>query len=290
MTGSVIGASGSSPAASGQSRRGAHDGRCLRRQLHLRRLGCDADGIPPPPPEPLPPPPPGPGSPTPGVVVVGVVLDAAGGLGRRAVLAIAAFTFAGLLLDVSSVVIVGLGRLAPARGFAGCGCRRLGLSPAAWSHSAVVGDSDSVLSAGLVVSAGLVLSAGLVVSVLRCHGLACRPRLRLRPSRRSCRCVLLGVAVAASFESPVAAGLRRGRWFGKGQRAAETTHEQAGGHEAGRRGDVHTRTHSSPPLAALPAGTIHWSDDSCIRISRRFAVDIKLLAIGARRCGKCHGR
>ena len=53
-------------------------------------------------------------------------------------------------------------------------------------------------------------------------------------------------------------GIVRGRrGFGKGQSAAETTHEQAGDHEAGRRCDLHTRTHSSPPLTAMPAGAIH---------------------------------
>ena len=53
-------------------------------------------------------------------------------------------------------------------------------------------------------------------------------------------------------------GIVRGRrGFGKGQSAAETAHEKAGDHEAGRRCDLHTRTHSSPPLTAMPAGAVH---------------------------------
>ncbi len=59
-----------------------------------------------------------------------------------------------------------------------------------------------------------------------------------------------------------AGNVRRRRGLGNGQSATQTTQEQAGGHEAGRGGAEHTRTHFVTTLQGVTAPAMERSDHS----------------------------
>ncbi len=320
MTGSVIGASGSSPAATAKpgaalTTVGASTAD-MRRNLHLRGSRDDRTAARPPP-LPPPPPPPGPGP----------------GIAGRAESSSVLVLFAGVSVGCRRLLVVG--DLAERRLRPRVDCGRVwfgGSGSVGGSRLRRVGFGESCvgwspLGSGRPrcrrPSSALGFSAAAVVVAVARSAWVSPPFVALLPSSRSSPSPAFSPRLAV-----VAAGiglrrLHRNRLRSCHRGQGEASHErsrpaphsnvwhrdlpgEAGDRQRPKRRRDHTRTGRRPrsrptlrfahayPLVTTPHGNArrHYSLIRRLlhRDSRWFAVDINLLALGAHRCGNCLGR